>query len=341
MKSFEYATPRTEAEALGFLNEQASSGNGSHHSGGATAVLAGGTDLVSLMQRELLAPQRVVDLKNIASISGIEETADGVVIGSLTTLEDMATSSLLSPYRSVQHVIDATHSIQIQSRGTLGGDLCHLPNCWYYRNGYGLLALKDGKSLVEAGDNRYHAILGNSGLAKFVSASRFAPALIAWGARVRIIGPDPHHEEWLPLERLYMTPKIESQGVTVLKPGQIVSHIWLPTAGATESASYEVLQLNGLDWPQAAAAVCVGMEGGFVNEARIVLGHVAPVPWVAGKAAALLSGQALNEETAAAAADAAVADAIPLSNNGYKVQMTRAAVKRALLRAVGQWEGAI
>ncbi len=164
MKSFEYATPRTETEALGFLNEHGSNGNGSHHSGGAAAVLAGGNDLVSLMQRELLAPQRVVDLKNIASMSGIEETADGVVVGSLTTLEEMATSSLLSPYRSVRQVIDATHSIQIQSRGTLGGDLCHLPNCWYYRNGYGLLALKDGRSLVEAGDNRYHAILGNTGL---------------------------------------------------------------------------------------------------------------------------------------------------------------------------------
>jgi xanthine dehydrogenase YagS FAD-binding subunit len=334
MKSFEYASPRTEAEALGFLNEHGSSGT-------ETAVLAGGTDLVPLMQRDLLAPRRVVDVKNVASMTGIEQTDDGLVIGTLTTLEQMADSPLLAPYRSVLHVIESTHSIQIQSRGTLGGDLCHLPNCWYYRNGYGLLGLKDGKSLVEAGDNRYHAILGNRGPAKFVSASRFAPSLIAWGARVRIIGPSSEQEEWLPLERFYRTPKIEAQGITVLKPGQLISHVWLPQAGSVQSASYEVLQLQGLDWPQAAAAACVDVEGGFVREARIVLGHVAPVPWVADQAAASLVGQSLNEETAAAAGEAALAAATPLSNNGYKVQMARTAVKRALLRAVGDGEGGV
>jgi xanthine dehydrogenase YagS FAD-binding subunit len=241
----------------------------------------------------------------------------------------------------VLHVIESTHSIQIQSRGTLGGDLCHLPNCWYYRNGYGLLTFKDGKSLVEAGDNRYHAILGNRGPAKFVSASRFAPPLIAWGARVRMIGPASGQEEWLPLEHFYVSPKIESQGVTVLKPGQLISHVWLPAAGSVQSASYEVLQLNGLDWPQAAAAACVDVEGGFVREARVVLGHVAPVPWVAAQAAASLVGLSLNEETAAAAGEAALASATPLANNGYKVQMARTAVKRALLRAGGQGEGGV
>lgn len=338
MRSFEYASPRTEAEALEFLNDSELNGDGLNGRSTETAVLAGGTDLVSLMQHDLVSPRRVVDVKNVAGLSGIEETEDGIVIGALTTLEQMADSPLLAGHRSVLDVVDAIHSIQIQSRGTLGGDLCHLPNCWYFRNGYGLLALKEGQSLVEAGDNRYHAILGNRGPAKFVSASRFAPALIAWGARVRIIGPEPGRNEWLPLEYLYVTPKIESQGVTVLKPGQLISHVWLPRAGSIQSASYEVLQSQGLDWPQAAAAACVDVESGFIREARIVLGHVAPVPWMAAQAGELLLGQVLNEETAAAAGNAAVAAATPLSGNEYKVQMARAAVKRALLRAVGQWE---
>ena len=85
--------------------------------------------------------------------------------------------------------MDGIRAIQMQQSGTIGGDLCHLPNCWYYRNGHGLLAMQDGESLVAAGDNRYHAILGNTGPAKFVSASRFAPATVAWGAKVRVIGP--------------------------------------------------------------------------------------------------------------------------------------------------------
>ena len=102
-----------------------------------------------------------------------------------------------------------------------------------------------------------------------------------------------------------------------------------------------MLQLNGLDWPQAAAAASVLLEDGFVRDARIVLGHVAPIPWVANKAASFLSGQLLNEETAAAAGEAALEGATPLANNAYKVQMARTAVKRALLRAVGQWEGGV
>ncbi len=336
MRSFELAIPRTESEAVALLAD------GPAAAPGEAAVLAGGTDLVPLMQRDVLAPRRVVDVKNVASMSGIHETDDGVVVGALTTLEDMADSSVLARYRSLLDVVQAVHSIQIQSRGTLGGDLCHLPNCWYFRNGYGLLALKDGKSLVEIGDNRYHAVLGNRGPAKFVSASRFAPALIAWGARVRIIGPAPAREEWLPLEYFFVTPKVESQGVHILKPGQLISHVWLPRPGSVHSASYEVLQMRGLDWPQAAASVCLDLEGGsFVREARIVLGHVAPIPWIAAQAAQLLAGQSLNEETAADAADAAVAGATPLSNNAYKVQMARAAVKRALLSAAGQPDGEV
>jgi xanthine dehydrogenase YagS FAD-binding subunit len=333
MNSFEYANPRNETEAVELLNDPDLPGKSAD-----AAVLAGGTDLVSLLQHGLVAPRRVVDLKHVSTMSGVRAVEDGVIIGALTTLEDMADSPLLAPYASLQQVISGVHAIQIQSRGTLGGDLCHLPNCWYFRNGYGLLGFRDGKSLVEAGDNRYHAIFGNRGPAKFVSASRFAPALLAWGARVRLIGPRPGQEEWLPLANFYVTPKLASQGVTVLKPGQLISHVWLPASASIQSASYEVLQLRGLDWPQAAASVCVELEGGFVREARIVLGHVAPVPWVATAAGRFLAGQSINEETAEAAGQAAVEGATPLSGNEYKVSIARAAVKRALLRAVGQWE---
>jgi xanthine dehydrogenase YagS FAD-binding subunit len=333
MNSFEYASPRNETEAVELLNDPDLPGKSAD-----AAVLAGGTDLVSLLQHGLVAPRRVVDLKHVSTMSGVRAVEDGVIIGALTTLEDMADSPLLAPYASLQQVISGVHAIQIQSRGTLGGDLCHLPNCWYFRNGYGLLGFRDGKSLVEAGDNRYHAIFGNRGPAKFVSASRFAPALLAWGARVRLIGPRPGQEEWLPLANFYVTPKLASQGVTVLKPGQLISHVWLPASASIQSASYEVLQLRGLDWPQAAASVCVELEGGFVREARIVLGHVAPVPWVATAAGRFLAGQSINEETAEAAGQAAVEGATPLSGNEYKVSIARAAVKRALLRAVGQWE---
>jgi len=259
-----------------------------------------------------------------------------VQIGSLATLSDLAQHPLLGGYRSLFDVIDGVRAIQIQGSGTIGGDLCHLPNCWYFRGGYGLLAMENGVSLPEVGDNRYHAILGNGGPAKFVNASRFAPALIAWGAKVRIIGPSPEQAEWVPLEYFYITPKTNSQGNTVLRPGQLISHVWLPDAAETASATYEVLQMEGLDWPLASAGVCVDVDGGLVRSARIVMGHVAPVPWLANDAARLLIGQPLNDDTAGVAADAAVSRATPLSMNDYKVQLARTAVKRALLKAVGK-----
>ena len=328
MKAFEYARPETEAEAIEFLGTDA----------GQTAVLAGGTDLVSLMKAELLTPSRVVDLKRIPSLGEVTRADGGVQIGSLVTLSNLIQHPLLGGYRSLFDVVEGVRAIQVQENGTVGGDLCHLPNCWYFRSGYGLLALDKGVSLPEAGDNRYHAILGNSGPAKFVNASRFAPALIAWGAKVRVIGPQPDQAEWLPMEYFYISPKTNSQGNTVLKAGQLISHVWLPDAAETASATYEVLQTEGLDWPLASAGVTLGLDGGYVREARIVMGHVAPVPWIANDAARMLIGQPLNDDTAGMAADAAVARATPLSMNEYKVQLARTAVKRALLKAAGKLE---
>ena len=115
-----------------------------------------------------------------------------------------------------------------------------------------------------------------------------------------------------------------------------MSHIWLPDANQISSATYEVLQMEGLDWPLATASVCLNVEAGLVHDASIVMGHVAPIPWVTEDASRWLIGRPLNEETASFAADIAVSSARPLSMNEYKVQIVRTAVKRALLKAIGQ-----
>ncbi|MBX3452060.1 MAG: FAD binding domain-containing protein [Planctomycetaceae bacterium] len=329
MRNFEYARPDTEAEALEFLADHQ----------GQTAVLAGGTDLMNLLRADLVQPKRVVDLKPISSLREITAMDGGVKIGALVTLTELARDPMLADYRSLIDVVDGVRAVQVQSAGTIGGDLCHLPNCWYFRNGYGLLGIDGAESLVSEGDNRYHAILGNQGPAKFVNASRFAPSAIAWNAKVRIIGPAPDQAEWVPLEYFYITPKTNGQGNTILKPGQLVSHVWLPDPGVLTSATYEVLQMQGLDWPLASASATLDIENGLVREARIVMGHVAPVPWVAQEAARFLLGNPVNDDTAGRAADMAVARATPLSMNEYKVQLARTAVKRAVLKAAGQWEG--
>jgi xanthine dehydrogenase YagS FAD-binding subunit len=332
MNSFEYASPRTEDEAVALLSE--------HH--GNTAVLAGGTDLFNLLRANCIAPRRVVDIKNVNSMQGVSAISGGLMVGALTTLDEILVHPLLKAYESLVQVADGVHAIQIQAMGTLGGDLCLHPNCWYYRNGYGLLAQQNGESLPAEGRNEFHAVFGNRGPAKFVSASRFAPALIAWGAQARIVGPEPGQVSTMPLEYFFVTPKTPRDGVTVLQPGQFLTHVLLPEVGEeVTSASYEVLQLEGLDWPLASAGVCLESSGGIVREARVVLGHVAPTPWVSCDAAEAIVGKVIDERSAQAAGDAAVARATPLSENDYKVQIARAAVKRAILRAAGQLEGAL
>lgn len=332
MISFEYAQPRTEGEAVEMLSAH----------DGQTAILAGGTDLFNLLRRDLIAPRRVVDIKKVDSMQGITSANGGVMIGALVTIGELLEHPLLSGYDSLRQIADAHHAVQIQSTGTLGGDLCHMPNCWYYRNGHSLLGMQEGKSLVAEGRNQFHAVFGNRGPAMFVSASRFAPALIALGAKVRIAGPAPDQAETIPLEYFYVSPKTERQHITVLQPGQFVTHIWIPGAGERDgageqqlTAAYEMLQLEGLEWPIASAAVSVKLSAGIVKEANIVLGHVAPTPWLTLDAAAAIVGQAISEETATAAGEAAVANATPLSENDYKVQIAKTCVKRALLKAAG------
>lgn len=324
MRPFEYAAPTTEQDALELIGECAAE----------TAVLAGGTDLIGLMQTERVNPRRVVNLKQIDSLRGITTDGDNVVIGAMSTLEDIVTSPLVADYQSLADVADGIRSLQLHQSGTLGGDLCLMPNCWYFRNGYGLLGMDNGRSLPEVGDNRYHAIFGNQGPAKFVSASRFAPSLIAWDAAVRIIGPQVSQSEIIPLAAFYQTPKTKRHALTVLQPGQIIAQIVIPAAKhGQRSAAYEVLELEGIDWPLAAASARLTLDRGIVREAQVVMGHVAPQPWISTAAAESIVGHEVNEATADRAGLLAVADATPLSGNDYKVQLAKTAVKRALLRA--------
>jgi xanthine dehydrogenase YagS FAD-binding subunit len=323
MKAFEYAAPRSEQEVLELLSASA----------GKAEVMAGGTDLVGLMKKMIVTPDRVVSLKQVGSLRSIEVDSGGFRIGAMVTLEELLDHPRSEDYPAVQQAIRAIGSLQLQSQGTLGGELCQRPRCWYFRDGKGLLA-RHGQA-VEEGDNRYHAIFGNGGPAKFVCPSRLAPALVALGARVRLIGPEPGNETILPLALFFRTPKDEQQRENELLPNQIVAEILLPQPDGRLSASYEVQHGTGPDYPLVAAAASLAIRGGVVADARIVLGQVAPTPWMSSEASGSLIGLPVNQATAAAAGDAAVSVATPLSHNEYKVQLARVAVKRAILLAAG------
>ena len=328
MKNFEYASPTTEAEVLAHLAAWP----------GETELLAGGTDLVPLLSKMVLTPKRVVNLLDVPSLRDVEELDGGVVsVGATVTLDVLLVHPYLNPYPALRHAIDGIASMQIQCQGTLGGEILQRPQCWFFRDGRGLLA--GGGKLAENGDNRHHAILGNLAAAKFVSASRLAPALIALGATARVIGPGETpgetDEKFIPVAELFRTPRHEGERENTLGPGQFLTHVLLPPADGVANATYEVRHGAGPDFPLAAAAAALRMSGGTVQEAQIVLGQVAPTPWVSGEAAALLRGRTIDATIAEAAGAAAVAPATPLAGNEHKVQLAKVAVKRAILRAAG------
>jgi xanthine dehydrogenase YagS FAD-binding subunit len=296
--------------------------------------LAGGTDLISLMKEYVVTPKRVVNIKNVEGLNGIHSNAEGVSIGALVTMDELLENSTIrTEFPALTHAAQGITSPQIRAMGTVGGDLCQRPRCWYFRNGYGLLAKdENGKSLVPDGENRYHAILGNSGPAYFVNPSSLAPALIALEAKLQLA--DLKGQREVRASEFFVIPKSGEERENVLKPNEVLTHIFIPASSrGLRSATYEVRHKTALDWPLAAAAVAVRLEGGKVREGRIVLGHVAPIPWQAREAEKELEGKSITESGAASIGEVAVRGAKPLSQNGYKVQLAKVAVKRALLAA--------
>lgn len=323
MKAFDYVAPDHEAEALEMLSVES----------GQCEILAGGTDLIGLMKQMIVTPDRVVNIMEIASLKGISADSAGVTIGATTTLDELLAAPELDDFPAIKQAIRGINSMQLQNQGTIGGELCQRPRCWYFRNGLGLLG--HAGRLAAEGDNRFHAIFGNSGPAKFVHASRLAPALIALEARVRIIGPGDADEMLVPLETFFRTPRHEGQREHMLAPNQLLTHVLLPAAEGKGNATYEVRHGEGPDYPLVSAAAALRFSGPVVSEANIVLGHVAPTPWYSLDAAKAIIGRVVNVETARAAGEAAVASATPLSDNAYKVQLARTAVQRAILLAAG------
>jgi xanthine dehydrogenase YagS FAD-binding subunit len=323
MRSFEYASPTTKEQAVALLGP----------TWGQAEVLAGGTDLLALMKDDVVRPKRLVNIKQIKEMNGVNAMSQGLRVGALTTLGELADNvNVIKDYPALAEAINDAASPQIRNLATLGGNLCQRPRCWYFRGGFGLLPKdQSGKELVAGGENRYHAILGNDGPAKFVSPSTIVPVLVAYGASVRLAGPKGPRE--LPLERFYVIPKTETEREHDLKPNEILSEVVLTPSRELKVAHYEIRQKQAFDWPLAVAAVALKMNGSSVESARVVIGYVAPIPWRSAEAERVLTGKAVSEDTAKAAAEAGLQKATPLSHNAYKVQLAKVAVKRAILKA--------
>lgn len=316
MQAFEYASPSTVKEAVAMLGSTWAD----------AAVLAGGTDLLSMMKDYVMSPKRVVNIKGVKELGGVSMKSGALRIGANVTLDELASSPALRAYPSLRTAALGVASPQIRNMGTVGGDLCQRPRCWYFRQGHGLLAMKGGKSLVVGGENKYHAIFG-SGPGKFVSASSLGPALVALGAKLTVAGPSGTRT--VDAAKFFVDPKSDSDREIALAPNEILTEVLVP--GGARNATYEVRHKEALDWPLVTASVAIGKDG-----SRIVLGHVATTPYWAEEASKLAAGSKGTDVELEKIAEAAVAGAKPLSQNVYKVHLAKVAVKRAMKAAMAR-----
>ena len=323
MKPFAYVNAAGEKDAIAALSPER----------GKFLPLAGGMDLLALMKDYIAQPDRLVNVKGLDRT--IARTPDGGLrIGAAVTLTQLGEHA--EAKRMYPALTDAAAEVgtpQIRNVGTVGGNINQRPRCWYFRNEE-FACLKKGGARCYAvdGENQHHAIFGG-GPCHIVHPSSLAVPSVALDAKFRVVGPAG--ERVVPAGEYFELPDRNLYGETVLAPNELLTHVILPAPGAAKMATYEVRFKQSHDWPLAFASVVVSMGGDIIRGARVVVGAVAPIPWRSAAAEAAMVGKRLTEETAIRAAEAAVQGAKPMTQNGYKVQIARTAVKRAIMKAAG------
>ena len=333
MKSFGWTNPTTINEAVKML-QVTEPGDVDE----APRPIAGGQDLITTMKDYTTRPTRVVNLKNIRGLDQIKADAKGgLTIGALVTLSQLEEHPVVR--KSFPGLAEAAHSIatpQIRNLGTVGGNLCQRPRCWYFRLEEVICLKKGGSECYAAnGENKYNAIIAG-GPSYIVHPSDLAPMLLALGARVTVIGEAG--KRMIPLDKFFTLP---SEGnirrENVLKNDDIITEIQVPATPLAGHSTYlKFKERDSLDFALASVAAAVQLlPNKTVKEARIVLGGVAPIPWRVPAAERYLVGKALTPDVLTEAGKLALAEAKPLEKNAYKVPLTQTLVRRALAKAGG------
>jgi xanthine dehydrogenase YagS FAD-binding subunit len=323
VKAFAYVNPANEKDAVAALSGQP----------GQAMPIAGGQDLLALMKDYITQPDRLVNVKN-ALESTPRPMNGGLHIGAAMKMVDVAENADIQRlYPAIAAAAIEVGTPQIRNQGTVGGNLNQRPRCWYFRNEEFNCLKKGGTTCFSiTGENQFNAILGG-GPSFIVHPSSLAVPMLAYRASFRIVGPKG--ERTVPASEYFTLPRVNVRKENVLEADELLTHAILPAPGNVKSGHYEVRYKTSHDWPIAFATVLLTMNGNTVRSARVVMGAVAPIPWRSTAAEQALAGKPVNEQTAAAAAEAALKEARPLAQNAYKVQVAKTAVQRAILRAAG------
>ncbi|MGH9409020.1 MAG: FAD binding domain-containing protein [Vicinamibacterales bacterium] len=323
MKPFAYVNPANEKEAVAALS----------HEYEKALPIGGGQDLLARMKDYITQPDRLVNVKNLDAT--VVRASGGLRIGAAMKMVDVVEHPEIGRmYPAIAAAAIEVGTPQIRNQGTVGGNINQRPRCWYFRNEEFVCYKKGGnRCFSPSGENQFHAILGG-GPTYIVHPSSLAVPFVAYDATFRLLGP--RGERLVRAADYFTMPTRENvERENVLEPDELLTHVILPGSGPVKSGHYEVRYKAAHDWPIAFATVVLSMSGSTVQRARVVMGAVAPVPWRSKEAEQALAGKPVTPENAAAAAEAALQKAEPLSQNAYKVQVAKTAVERAILRAAG------
>jgi xanthine dehydrogenase YagS FAD-binding subunit len=323
--NFSYIRSRSLDEALRYLSLD-----------GARAH-AGGTDLLGCLRDHVFDATTVISIAGLKELKGIAPTpAGGLRIGSLTTIAEVARNPVIeAKYRALSMAASEVASPQLRHQGTIGGNLCQKPRCWYYRGEFHCLRKGGDQCYAVEGENMYHCIFGGENCF-IVHPSDTAPALVALQASVVIAGQNGRRT--VAVENFHMPPSRDYTRETVLEPADIVTEIVLPPPAEGLRSSYrKVRARRAWDFALAGVALAIVFSGDQAADARMVLSGAAPVPWRSAEAEKVVKGRRLDRDRAAEAAAAAVKNAEPMEQNEYKIPLFRGLIEQQLV-AIAQPE---
>lgn len=325
MNSFALADCTTVEAALSELKDGA-------------VVKAGGVDLLDRIKNGTDAPARLVNIRNIQSLRGIHSTAQGLSIGALTTLAEVADDpTIRSQYTVLSDACGHAATPHIRNMATLGGNVLQQLQCWYFRSAE-FQCLRKGKELCFAfsGLNQYHAIMDYGGCPS-VAPSSGAVALLALDGSVELTSTKG--KRTVAIREFYVQPDANPHRFNVMADDELLTAIHIPKpAPGTRSAYQKYGEKESHDWAIADAGIVLEMDGNLCKRAVVAMGAASPVVRRSREAEAALTGKPITQETARAAGKASMTGAMPLSMNAYKVQLFPVAIYRTILLAAGQMD---
>jgi len=325
MQPFSFSQARNQDDALVQLRQS-----------GAVAI-AGGTTLVDLMKLDVQSPAHLVDINSLP-LSRIESLPDGGVrIGAMVRNSDLGhDETVMKRYPVLSQALLAGASAQLRNMATTGGNLMQRTRCYYFRDPAYAACNKrtpgSGCAALE-GFNRIHAVLGGSEQCVATHPSDMAVALVALDAVVHVVGPQG--ERRIPIEEFHKLPGTTPHIETALQNGELITHVTLPKSSFAQRSAYVKLRDRAsYEFALASAAVAVDLSGSTIREVRVALGGVATKPWRSHEAEQALTGAPANADTFRAAAEAALKSAKALRYNGFKIELAKMALVRALNQAI-------